>query len=153
METMRLLGLIYIIVIGTTIFFLFLSLNTIPMELSDWLMSLELPPIVGMLFTILVFIIFGCFIDSLTLVLLFTLIFFPVVVNMGLYPIWFGVIIMTIMQQAMMTPSIGMRCFIMSANAHDLPWYNALLVCHNCLYRYPARIPTDRAYSYGPDVL
>lgn len=121
LETMRLMGFIFLILIGAMVFSVFLSLSQMPYALTNFLVTLGLPPIATMLVIILIFIIFGCFIDSLALVLLFTPIFFPVVVSMGFDPIWFGVIIVIVMQQGMMTPPVGMSCFIISAVAKDVP--------------------------------
>jgi TRAP-type C4-dicarboxylate transport system permease large subunit len=92
-----------------------------PFELTDFMIGLGLPPVGTMLIIILIFIIFGCIIDSLALVLLFTPIFFPVVTSIGFDPIWFGVVIVIVMQQGMMTPPIGMSCFIINAVDKDVP--------------------------------
>ena len=121
LETMRLMGLIFLILIGAMIFSVFLSLSQMPFALTKFLIGLGLPPVGTLLIIILLFIIFGCVIDSLALVLLFTPIFFPVVINLGFDPLWFGVIIVIVMQQAMMTPPIGMSCFIINAVANDVP--------------------------------
>ncbi len=121
LETMRLVGFIFLIMIGAMIFSVFLSLSQMPFALTDFMAGLGLPPVGTMLIVILVFIIFGCFIDSLALVLLFTPIFFPVVSSIGYDPLWFGVIIVIVMQQGMMTPPIGMSCFIITAVAKDVP--------------------------------
>ncbi len=122
--TMKLMGFIFLILIGAMIFSVFLSLSQMPFALTDFMIGLGLPPRGTMLIIILLFIIFGCLIDSLALVLLFTPIFFPVVSSIGFDPLWFGVIIVIVMQQGMMTPPIGMSCFIINAVAKDVPLSN-----------------------------
>jgi C4-dicarboxylate transporter DctM subunit len=122
--TMKLMGFIFLILIGAMIFSVFLSLSQMPFALTDFMIGLGLPPGGTMLIIILIFIIFGCLIDSLALVLLFTPIFFPVVSSIGFDPLWFGVIIVIVMQQGMMTPPIGMSCFIINAVAKDVPLSN-----------------------------
>ena len=121
MATMRLMGFIFLILIGAMIFSVFLSLSKMPFALTDLMTGLGLSPVSTILIIIFLFIIFGCVIDSLALVLLFTPIFFPVVSSIGFNPLWFGVIIVIVMQQAMMTPPIGMSCFIINAVARDVP--------------------------------
>jgi len=121
LETMKLVGLIFAILIGAMIFSVFLSLSQMPFALTDFMTGLGLPPVGTMLIIIFLFIIFGCMIDSLALVLLFTPIFFPVISSIGFDPLWFGVIIVIVMQQGMMTPPIGMSCFIINAVAQDVP--------------------------------
>ena len=103
------------------VFSVFLSLSQMPFALTNFMTGLGLPPVGTILIIIALFVIFGCLIDSLALVLLFTPIFFPVVSSIGFDPLWFGVIIVIVMQQAMMTPPIGMSCFIISAVAKDVP--------------------------------
>ena len=103
------------------IFSVFLSLSQMPFALTKFMIGLGLSPVGTLLIIILLFIIFGCIIDSLALVLLFTPIFFPVVSSLGFDPLWFGVIIVIVMQQGMMTPPIGMSCFIINAVAKDVP--------------------------------
>lgn len=121
LETMKLMGLIFAILIGAMIFSVFLSLSQLPFALIDFMIGLGLPPVGTVLIIIFLFILFGCVIDSLALVLLFTPIFFPLVSSIGFDPLWFGVIIVIVMQQAMMTPPIGMSCFIINAVAKDVP--------------------------------
>ncbi|MBN1105638.1 MAG: TRAP transporter large permease [Deltaproteobacteria bacterium] len=121
LETMRLMGFIFLILIGAMIFSVFLSLSQMPFELTKFMLGLGLPPVGTLLIILLLFIIFGCIIDSLALVLLFTPIFFPVVTGLGFDPLWFGVVIVIVMQQGMMTPPIGMSCFIINAVAKDIP--------------------------------
>ena len=121
LETMRLMGFIFLILIGAIIFSVFLSLSQMPFALTDFMIGLGLPPVGTMLIIVLIFIVFGCFIDSLALVLLFTPIFFPVITSIGFDPLWFGVIIVIVMQQGMMTPPIGMSCFIINAVDKDVP--------------------------------
>jgi C4-dicarboxylate transporter DctM subunit len=118
---MRLMGFIFLILIGAMIFSVFLSLSQMPFALTDFMIGLGLSPVGTLLIIILIFIVFGCLIDSLALVLLFTPIFFPVVSSIGFDPLWFGVIIVIVMQQGMMTPPIGMSCFIINAVAEDVP--------------------------------
>lgn len=120
-KTMRLMGFIFLILIGAMIFSVFLSLSKMPFALTDLMTGLGLSPVSTILIIIFLFIIFGCVIDSLALVLLFTPIFFPVVSSIGFNPLWFGVIIVIVMQQGMMTPPIGMSCFIINAVARDVP--------------------------------
>ena len=115
------MGFIFLILIGAMIFSVFLSLSQMPFALTAFMVGLGLSPVGTLLIIILIFIIFGCFIDSLALVLLFTPIFFPVVSSMGFDPLWFGVIIVIVMQQGMMTPPIGMSCFVINAVAKDVP--------------------------------
>jgi len=146
-ETIRLVGLVFVIMIGAMIFSVFLALTKIPLDLASTLVGLGLSPLPIMILILLAFIILGCVIDSLALILLMTPIIFPVIVAVGFDPIWFGVITVIVMQQAMMTPPIGMSCFVLAGAARDIPlstifrgitpFWIATVVCIIILIAFP----------------
>ena len=86
-------AMILIIVLGAIIFNKFIAVTRVPFALADWVVGLNLPPLVIMLMIIIVYLIGGCFMDALGLILLTVPIFFPVAMSLGFNPIWFGIII------------------------------------------------------------
>jgi len=120
-ETLGMAGLVFVILIGAMIFSTFLALTKIPMDLATALVGSGLPPLAIIVLILIMYIILGCVIDSLALILLMTPIIFPVILAIGFNPIWFGVITVICMQQAMMTPPIGMSCFVLAGAAKDIP--------------------------------
>jgi TRAP-type C4-dicarboxylate transport system permease large subunit len=101
-------------VAGATIFGHFLAVTGVPMALAGWLAGLPLPPMAIMALIILFFLIAGCFVDGLALILLTIPIFYPVVMKLGFDSIWFGVIIVVVTQMGVITPPVGMNVYVVS---------------------------------------
>ncbi len=104
--------MVIMLVAGATIFGHFLALSRISMEMANFVNSLNLPAwgIVSMI--CLIYLVAGCFIDALALVTLTIPIFFPIIINLGYDPIWFGVIIVLITQMGIITPPVGVNAYI-----------------------------------------
>jgi TRAP-type C4-dicarboxylate transport system permease large subunit len=94
-----------------------------------------------------IYLIGGCFMDSLAMILLTIPIFYPVAVNLGYDPIWFGVIIVLITEMGVITPPVGVNVYVVSGVAKDvplevifkgiLPLLGALIVCNIILIIFP----------------
>ena len=74
-----------------------------------------------MVFITIVYLVLGCFIDALALILLTTPIFYPVVKVLGYDPVWFGVIVAIVVAMGVITPPVGMNVFIIKGVAKDVP--------------------------------
>ena len=120
-ETTRISCMILVIVAGATIFGHFLAVSQIPFNIANWISGLQMPSYAIMFFIILVYLIGGCFIDSLALIMLTVPIFYPVVSNLGYDPLWFGVIIVLITQIGVITPPVGVNVYVVSGVARDVP--------------------------------
>ncbi|MBN2514798.1 MAG: TRAP transporter large permease [Deltaproteobacteria bacterium] len=120
-ETTRSSCMILVIVAGATIFGHFLAISRIPFDTANWISSLPLPRDAIMLMIILLYLMGGCFIDSLALIMLTVPIFYPVVIHLGYDPLWFGVIIVLITQIGVITPPVGINVYVVSGVARDVP--------------------------------
>jgi len=120
-ETTRISCMIMVIVAGATIFGHFLAITRIPYDIAGWVVGFQMPTYCIMGIIILVFLIGGCFIDSLALIMLTVPIFYPVVQSLGYDPMWFGVIIVLITQIGVITPPVGINVYVVSGVARDIP--------------------------------
>jgi tripartite ATP-independent transporter DctM subunit len=120
-ESTRISCMILVIVTGATIFGHFLAVTRIPFEIAGWISGLELPSWMIMTFIIIAYLVGGCLIDSLALIMLTVPIFFPVVSHLGYDPIWFGVVIVLITQIGVITPPVGINVYVVSGVARDVP--------------------------------
>lgn len=120
-ETTRISCMILVIVAGATVFGHFLAISRIPHDIADWITGLDLPANAVIFLIILVYLIGGCFIDALALIMLTVPIFFPVVMGLGFDPIWFGVIIVLVTQMGVITPPVGANVYVVSGVARDVP--------------------------------
>lgn len=123
-ETIVTSSMIYILLIGALIFNAFLTQSTIPMELAGLVSNLRIPPIFVIFAILLVYIIMGCFIDAMAMLLLTIPAFFPVIVSLGYDPIWFGVIVTMAMGMAAITPPVGMSVYVIAGIDRDVSMQN-----------------------------
>jgi len=120
-ETLRTSCMVMIIVAGALIFGHFLAVTRIPTTLAENLAELPLPSFMIMSLIILFYLLGGCFIDALALVLLTTSIFYPVTQELGYDPIWFGVIIVVVTQMGVISPPVGVNVYVVSGIERDIP--------------------------------
>lgn len=120
-ETIRTSCMVMVIVAGAVIFGRFLAITRIPFELAAWLGGLPLPGVFIIFFIILFYLVAGCFVDALALVLLTVPIFYPVVFNLGYDPIWFGVIIVVVTQMGVISPPVGVNVYVVAGMERDIP--------------------------------
>ena len=120
-DTIKTSAMILFIIIGANAFNSFLTVTNMPMALAKWAVGLNVPSIVIIIFVLLLYAVLGCFVDSLPLITLLTPIFLPVVVTLGMDPIWFGVLMVMLMQLGSITPPVGICCYVMSGVAKEVP--------------------------------
>ena len=121
LETVRTSSMIFFIVAGAVIFGRFLAVSRIPFAAAEFFVSLPLPGWMVMMVIILFFLAAGCIIDALALILLTIPIFYPVVLELGFDPVWFGVIVVVITQMGVITPPVGVNVYVVSGMERDIP--------------------------------
>jgi tripartite ATP-independent transporter DctM subunit len=139
--------MILVIVAGATIFGHFLAVTRIPFKLAEWVGGLPFPAWAVMGIIILIYLLGGCFMDALGMILLTIPIFYPVVLELGFDPIWFGITIVLITEMGVITPPVGINVYVVNAIAKDVPLevifkgifplLLALLVCNVILIFFP----------------
>ncbi|MFC1868930.1 TRAP transporter large permease [Thermodesulfobacteriota bacterium] len=114
-------AMIFILLTGALIFGYFLTLSRLPFDLADFIGGLPLNRHVIMIFIVITYIFLGCAIDAMAMILLTVPIFYPVVETLGFDPIWFGIIIVRVMEMGMITPPVGMNVYVIKSVAKDVP--------------------------------
>ena len=109
------------IIAGATVFGHFMAVSTIPFILADWVAELPLPKMAIMGVITFMYLIGGCFMDSMALIVLTVPVIFPVVVRLGFDPIWFGVIIVLVSEMGVITPPVGVNVYVIKGIAPDVP--------------------------------
>jgi C4-dicarboxylate transporter DctM subunit len=120
-ETLRTACMIFLLVAGAMVFGHFLAVTRIPFQLATWVTSYNLPNWGVIFLIVLVYLIGGCFIDALALIMLTIPIFYPVVTNLGYDPIWFGVIIVLVTQMGVITPPVGINVYVVNGIDKSIP--------------------------------
>jgi C4-dicarboxylate transporter DctM subunit len=146
-DTTRISCMVMVIVTGAVIFGHFMAVTRLPYDLAAWVTSLPLPRHVIMMVIVLVYLVGGCFMDALAMIMLTIPIFFPVAEALGFDPIWFGVVIVLITEMGVVTPPVGVNVYVVYGVAKDvplevifkgvLPMVLALLVCNLILLFFP----------------
>jgi C4-dicarboxylate transporter DctM subunit len=119
-ETGRSTAMIFLMIIGSMIFTRFLAISNLPFLLANEVSALNTSPTIIIIIIIIFYIIVGCFLDIFASLVLTIPIIFPMVIALGFHPIWFGVLFVRVAEIGLITPPIGMNCFILSG-VTDVP--------------------------------
>ena len=103
------------------IFSYFVVQTSLPGVLVGWAKSWNLGPIALMLVLIAFYIILGCFLDGLGMILITVPVFLPLVLASGFDPIWFGVVLVILIELGLIHPPVGMNIFVIQAQVPDVP--------------------------------
>jgi C4-dicarboxylate transporter, DctM subunit len=146
-DTTRISCMVMIIVTGAVVFGHFMAITRVPFDLAAWVAGLPLPRFAIMLVIILLYLLGGCFMDALAMVMLTVPIFFPVAEALGFDPIWFGVVIVLITEMGVITPPVGVNVYVVYGVAKDvpleaifrgvLPMLLALVICNLMILVFP----------------
>jgi tripartite ATP-independent transporter DctM subunit len=120
-------GMVFMIVLGAAAYNSFLALSQLPQELATWVGTLGLSPYAVLWAILRFYLVFGCVMDSLSMILLTIPIFFPMVsgLDFGLPPeeaaIWFGILVLIVVEVGLITPPVGMNLFVIQSMAKGIP--------------------------------
>jgi tripartite ATP-independent transporter DctM subunit len=119
-------AMIFLILLGADIMNVFLALTQMPAELSKWVISLGLSPLLVLFVILCIYLVLGCIMDSLSMILLTVPIFFPIIMGLDYWgldaeakAIWFGILTLMAVEVGMITPPVGLNVFIISSMAKD----------------------------------
>jgi C4-dicarboxylate transporter, DctM subunit len=127
LSTAETTGLIFLVLLGAELFSASLALSRVPAELSAAVAGLDLPPLVILGAILVIYLILGCFMESMAMVLLTLPIFVPLMLSLdfGLNPqqvlVWFGILVLVSVEVGMISPPFGMNLFVINAMAKDVP--------------------------------
>ena len=114
-ESARTTAMLFTLLIAATLFANFVNFTTMPGDLKDWITHLGLSPTMVVVAMMGIYVILGTVMEELTMVLLTIPLFFPIVTSLGFDPIWFGVLIVMIVQIGLISPPVGMNLFVLHA--------------------------------------
>ncbi len=120
-------GMIFFIVFGASIYNGFLALSQVPQEIAGWVVGQGFNPWMVMTLILIIYLVLGCVMDSLSMILLTIPIFFPIVsgLDYGLgaeeFAIWFGILVLIVVEVGLITPPVGMNLFVINSMAKETP--------------------------------
>lgn len=116
-------AMIFVIFLGAMILGYFLAITRLPFELASLIGGLPVNRYLILILIVMVYLLLGCVMDSLAMILLTVPIFYPLIKTLGFDPIWFGIIVVRCMEIGMITPPVGLNVFIIKGIAQDVPMY------------------------------
>jgi tripartite ATP-independent transporter DctM subunit len=120
LETVRTTAMIFTVLIGALTLNNLMIFSGIAGALSGFVGGLDMPPMAIMAIILVLYLVMGCFLDALAMILLTVPIFFPIVTGLGFDPVWFGVIVVMVVELGLITPPIGMNVFVIKGMAPDV---------------------------------
>ncbi|MEO0730931.1 MAG: TRAP transporter large permease subunit, partial [Pseudomonadota bacterium] len=123
-ETAKLTAMIFTLIWGVLIFVRFLGFAGLPGAFADWVTALDMPPILIMICILLAYAVLGMFMDAIGMLILTLPVVFPAVIALGYDPIWFGIIVVKMAEICLITPPIGLNCFVVAGVTRDLKGEN-----------------------------
>lgn len=120
-EALRTSCMILTIIACASVFGKFMTMARIPSALSSWVGSLQIPSFLTMFIIFFIYLVGGCFIDAIPLIILTIPILYPIVIGLGYNPIWFGVIIVLVTCMGVITPPVGVNVYVIKGIATDVP--------------------------------
>jgi len=119
-ETVRTTAVLFFIVIMAFVYAYFLILTHLPQSLVGLVTDLQLSPLTVMLLLVAFYVVLGCFLDSLGMILITVPVFLPLVLGLGYDSVWFGVLVVVVVEIGLITPPIGMNLFVIRAQQPDI---------------------------------
>jgi tripartite ATP-independent transporter DctM subunit len=120
-EATRISVMVLFLVAGANVFSYFLALSTIPASVSVWMAGLKISPYAVMAIIVSIYVVMGCFLDAISMMVLTMPVIFPVVKTLGFDPIWFGVVCVIMMEAGLITPPVGLNVYTLAGVVKDVP--------------------------------
>jgi tripartite ATP-independent transporter DctM subunit len=119
-ESLRTTAAVFTILIGALIFGYFLTITQVPQKITEFLTGLGLGPYGVLVLIMLMYLVLGCIMDAMAMIILTIPIVFPVIKTLGFDPIWFGVIIVMTVELGLIHPPVGMNVFVIKSVIKDV---------------------------------
>ncbi len=147
LESVRTTALVFLILVGAHIFNPFLALTHIPSDLAELLVGMELPRLAVLAILLAAYIVLGMFLEGFAMLVLTLPIVHPIILTLGYDPIWFGVVMVIVLEMGLISPPVGVNVFVVKGIAEDvpmsrifagiLPFWIAMAVCLAILVAFP----------------
>ena len=147
LDTIKTTAMVFFILIGAHFFAPFLALTRIPVNLADWIGDLAIPAFAILMVIIIVYIVLGTFMEGFAMMVLTVPIVLPVIMTLGYDPIWFGIVMVVVLEMGLISPPVGLNVFVVKGVAPNvplgevywgiLPFWLAMGVCVMLLVAFP----------------
>ncbi len=119
-DSARTSGIMFAVLIGATIFSEFINYTGMHTSFLNWVTGQEVQPWMVITAIVLIYLVLGCVLESLSMILLTVPIFFPIIVELGFDPVWFGIVVVVSVEIGLLTPPIGINVFVLRSVLPDV---------------------------------
>jgi len=120
-ESARTTSMLFLILIGALMFGEFVNITTMPDDLRDFVGRFSNHPVMVVAAIMTIYVILGTAMEELSMILLTLPVFFPIIVHLGIDPVWFGILIICVVEIGLISPPVGMNLFVLSALIPGVP--------------------------------
>ncbi len=120
-ETVRLTAMIFFILIGAMLFGSFLAISKLPMALTSLVADVDISRYVILFVILIVYFILGMFMEGISILVLTIPIVYPLIVDLGFDGVWFGIIMVLVLNMGLLTPPMGLSVFVISGVVKEIP--------------------------------
>jgi C4-dicarboxylate transporter DctM subunit len=120
-ESARTTSMLFLILIGALMFAEFVNITTMPKDLIAFVTRFELSPVMVVAAIMVIYVLLGTAMEELSMILLTVPVFFPLIVHLGLDPIWFGILIVVVVEIGLISPPVGMNLFVLKTLLPGVP--------------------------------
>ena len=127
LETAKITGMIFLILIGAEFYSSFLALSQLPQELSQWITGQGWSPIIILIVIIVIYLFLGCVMDGLAMILVTVPVFLPLILQLDFgmsseaVAVWFGILVLIAVEVGLITPPIGINVYVINSMAEGVP--------------------------------
>ena len=121
METLRTTAMLMFIIVGAWIFAYFVVQTRLPSAIIDLIKFFDLAPWAVIISILIFYIILGCVLDAVAIILVTVPVFLPVATSLGYDPVWYGILMVVVVEIGLITPPVGLNIFVMRAQLPDIP--------------------------------
>jgi TRAP-type C4-dicarboxylate transport system permease large subunit len=113
-ESARTTSMLFLILIGALMFAEFVNITTMPSDLTTFVTKFQVHPVMVVAVIMAIYVLLGTAMEELSMILLTVPVFFPLILHLGLDPVWFGVLIVVVVEIGLISPPVGMNLFVLS---------------------------------------
>ena len=127
LDTAKITGMIFLILIGAEFYSSFLALSQLPQSLAEWVAGTGWPPYVILAAIVLIYLVLGCLMDGLAMMLVTVPVFLPLILQLDFgmsheaVAVWFGILVLILIEVGQITPPIGLNVYVINSMAKDVP--------------------------------
>jgi TRAP-type C4-dicarboxylate transport system permease large subunit len=120
-ESARTTSMLFMILIGALMFAEFVNITSMPDDLRNFVSRFQVSPVAVVAVIMIIYVLLGTAMEELSMILLTVPVFFPLVVHLGVDPIWFGILIVVVVEIGLISPPVGMNLFVLNTLLPQVP--------------------------------